>query len=274
MDQNCCDEMRDFMCQYVRFFHFPFNRAGFRFLCDDYVISKILFTVPDSSLNKSVINAIMTRELVMPTVDESSDSSIDFLCLWMTSNQPTITPNTMVFLFWMFGNGWERFRTDPKRYYNESQCLVITIDTRDAWHEDTYSTLPHVVVSLGYNSLSRALVSLREVRLMINLEPPKACKGILIVGVGDWSKDAPVSKQRFLKDCAQLFDRLPLEYFELDYDNVAAMSDVLLKRFYTFYQQSALEDDPPTLEVQPPEEQSICVPPKSRCILSLDECIN
>ncbi|MNE50098.1 hypothetical protein D3C80_1446560 [compost metagenome] len=145
--------------------------------------------------------------------------------------------------------------SDIHAFHNYASCLVIPVDARHAWNEDTYSTLqdPHS------NSLRKAIVTLKETQLLINhVLPSRNCKGVLIVGVGAWQQDAPITKQRFLNDCSEVFCTLPyvmpLEYFELTRENAEVMSDVLLRRFYTFYQRSVLEDGP-VKKVQQPQEQ-------------------
>ncbi len=62
-----------------------------------------------------------------------------------------------------------------------------------------------------------------------------------------------------------VFDILPLEYFELTGDNAPVMSDIIIRRFYAFHQQAALED-PEMVSTKPRAQQE--APPQSRCILS------
>lgn len=113
---------------------------------------------------------------------------------------------------------------------------MIAVDPRHAWNEDSYST-DHPSSNIGTNSMSRALAALKESQPHIKLEPPMACKAVIIIGVGGWPEGSPISKQRFLNDCAQVFDIMPLEYFELNYDNAAVMSDMILSRFCTCHRE-------------------------------------
>jgi len=151
-----------------------------------------------------------------------------------------VTPN-LIFQFWKIGQVSNPRPAIARAYYLGTQCLVISVDTNHAWNEDSYSTcFPHGCFS--ENSLSRGLAGLTESKSLLDLVPPDACKGVLVVGIGAWPEAAPISKQRFLKDCAQSFDVLPLEYFELTENNATVLSDVLLRWFYTFHQQAAIED--------------------------------
>jgi len=256
--QNCCDTMEDY-ARYFQFYQFPSNRVR-----DDHgasqIRSNILF-VPSSLLNQAVMDALKNNSQLVIPQDGASDQQMgmDFTLLTMTSRQPKVTSNWTIQL-WTIGQAPALFRAVSNACYHHSQCLVITVDPRHAWNDDTYSTA-YSCSSYGSNSLSRALETLEESKPLLKLDPPKACKGVSIVGVGVWSEDAPISKQRFLKDCALVFDLVPLEYFELTCDNVHVMSDVILRRFYTFHQQAVAE----ALQSGFLSSQ---VTSKSRCVLS------
>jgi len=264
--KNCCNEMKDYVCYYAQIYHFPFDRVEARSKYNDpnnQTLSKILFGVPSSLLNQAVMDALKSNsQLVIPQDGAPCQQlGIDFTIVPMASRQPKFTPNWTIQL-WTIGQGPERFRTISKPYYRAAHCLVITVDTRHAWLDDDTYTTTHSCSGYGSNSLSKALAALKESKPHLNLTSPRACKGVLIVGVGVWSEDAPISKQRFLNDCAQVFDLLPLEYFELTCDNVHVMSDIILRRFYTFHQQVVLED------LQAGLLSDAQMAPKSRCLLS------
>ena len=197
----------------------------------------------------------------MPQNGNYPQIGMDFILVWMKSRQPKVTPNFTLQL-WVH-SGQEKFRTIPMYYYRSAQSMVITVDPKDAWNSEDY-TINHPYSDRGSNSLSRALAALREGQHCWNFDPPNACKSVSIVSVGVWSEDAPISKQRFLNDCAQDFDMLPLEYFELTKDNASVMSDIILKHFYTIHQQAALEDAKVASNDQPTAQPEA---PKS-CILS------
>jgi len=261
--QNGCDAMEDY-ARYLQFYQFPSIRVR-----DDHatsqIQSKILF-VPSSLLNQAVMDALKNNsQLVIPQDGESDQQmGIDFTLLTMTSRQPKVTSNWTIQL-WTIGQAPALFRVVSNACYHHAQCLVITVDPRHAWNDDdTYSTT-YSCSSYGSNSLSRALATLEESKPVLKLDPPKACKGVLIVGVGVWSEDAPISKQNFLMDCALVFDLIPLEYFELTCDNVHVMSDIILRRFYTFHQQTVAEALQSGFLSSRSEPQ---VAPKSSCVLS------
>jgi len=254
-----CDEMRDYTCNYTQFYQFPFHRVKSRPIHDSWYdppTLKVLFGVPDSALNNSLIRALQSSKLIIPRNDALAYATlvgIDFECVYLASTQPKITPNLSIQL-WTILNAQRRYKPYLMGHYLGIRCMVITINTKHAWNEDTYCTNhPHSFE--GSNSLSRALTTLKETQPNITIVPPKACKGVLIVGLGAWQQDAPITKQRFFNDCSEVFDILPLEYFELTCENAEVMSDVLLRRFYTFYQRSVLEDGPVKKAQQPQEQQ-------------------
>jgi len=253
-DQNCCPEMGD----YCALYQFPFKRVTPSY--DTKMRSKIVFIAPGSPMNKPVIDALITQELVIPTVCENSSTmSSQFMSVGMKSVRPNTAPD-VVLEFWTSGSGPERFHRLSRMFYRRSECMVVTIDTRDAWNEGSYSTA-HQYASYGPNSLSRALASLKDAKSMCNLDDSENCTGVSIVGVGNWSHDAPISKERFLRDCVRAFEKLPLDYFELTTDNAAFMSNLILKRFYACHRQSVLGV---TVGPSQPTEQA----PTSFCILS------
>lgn len=211
VDPNCgssCDEMREYMCHWIRFYHcLPFERVMHRFVEDEYVMLKVLFLVPDFSLNEPVVDALVTKTLVIPTVGQFTRPVRDFLGLSMASRQTDKTD--MVFQIWTSGPGrfqMERPQNISRLYYRGSHCMVVTVDSRDAWNEDTYSATQSCCSYYRSNSLSRALAVLKRAKPMFKLESSGVCQGVLIVGVGIWSQDAPISIQMFLKDCTQSFN--------------------------------------------------------------------
>ena len=259
-----CDELRDYTCYYARFCRFPFNLVESYSMFNDQnncTVSKVAFGVVSSQLNLSVLSILRDRQLKKQHDDSCHTMiGVDFKVMYMASKEPTKTSN-FALQFWIPGRGVELSQRIARGFYRGTQCLVIAVDPRHAWDECSYSTsLPYS--NKGTNSMSRALTALKESKPHLKLEPPEACKGVLIVGVGAWPKDAPISKQRFLKDCAQVFDILPLEYCEVTSSNVTVMSDLILRRLYTFHQWAALDGD--NLPPPKPTQQA----PTSRCILS------
>jgi len=260
--QNCCEEMKSYMCCYNRYYPFPFDRVSSKFKYvqgSNHAFSKILFGVANSTLNLPAMEIFRKRQLVIQDDAPYDESAIN---LYLVAQKHAQVPPYLTLQLRMMTQGPDRLRSDIMGFYYEAQCLVITVDTRHAWNDGYY---PNHRCGNYSNSLSRAVDALWESKSYLKLEPPKACKGVLIVGVGVWLEAAPISKQRFLNDCALAFDALPLEYFEVTCDNAAVMKYILLRRFYTCHRQATLEDDK-LVKNQPkrlPEEV-----PKTRCILS------
>lgn len=267
--QYGCDEMREYAGFHARFGRYPFDRVGSLTMYDDAsncTTSKIVFGVEDSQLlNLSVIYALAYRQLDLQQDDTASNmTGCKSRILLNQSREPKTTPN-LTLQFWFVGKQKMHFGLLSMAFYRDAQCVVITVDPKHARNEESYST-SHAYSWKGTNSLSRALAAFKEGKR--HLRPPNSCKGVLIVGIDVWPDAAPISKQRFLTDCAQVFGSFPLEYYELTCDNAPEMADLLLRRIYTFHQQALEDGDVLSANVQPIEKPKETTPPQPRCILS------
>lgn len=215
-------------------------------------IFKVLLGVENCRLNLAVATLLVERKWKLhPAERPMSTVGIDFLLLCLKSKHADLRPH-LIMQLWMLSPGPERFRTIPPAYYRGTQTLILVIDPLHSKHDPIQYD----------NTLRMALERLRGMETLLNLNPPRACKAVIVFAVGTWPRETPISKNQFLEQCSQAFTRLPIEYYEIVEGSETAMGDRLLRRLCALQRIAHKEDG--TLQMLPTPQ------PRSRpgCIIS------